>query len=158
MKITVGFPVKIPDMILTGTKDWGRPEHLLQKSFQVVINHELLIIPAGYISDLGSIPAPARVFYAPNDPQLVPCYLLHDIAYGAELWPRRYCDKLFLAAMRYQMVRWSKRMIIYGAVRMFGGLTYPRHTVESISNIRNLMGLTSGKRPLWEPGEVMVDK
>lgn len=158
-KINIYLEEKIPDTLMLDKTEHGRPVHKLQKNFLVWINNQKncirFCIYSGIEFDYASIPRPLWSFCLPSDPKITAASLVHDVAYGAELWPRKFCDQLFLAIMKYRNVPAWKRTIMYSAVRIGGGFTYKEHTNESVTNIRKTLRVfDDGKRPLWKPGEM----
>lgn len=60
-----------------------------------------IVVPAGFLSDLGSIPWFGRIFINPADPQLAKAFVLHDYileAFGPEKQP-------FAASQLYEALR-----------------------------------------------------
>ena len=86
-----------------------------------------VMVPAGFVSDLASIP---RVFWRIAPPWDAHCVaaVVHDFIYvtghcgGATQRPftRKQADLLFLHMMEQAGVGWAKRHAMYRAVRMFG--------------------------------------
>lgn len=145
----VFFPVKLPNPIPLDRCEGGRPKFQLEVPFVVHINGTALTIPAGVEFDYASVPRALTNIFPPNDPDYQAASLLHDVAYQAELWPRDFNDKLFLAAMIGTGVERWKRNTMWFAVRIGGGFTYRKHSIESVLKVRNLMNLASQIRPLW---------
>ena len=84
-------------------------------------------VPAGFVTDFGSIPEilweiPALV---PNGSAADPAYVLHDYLYtlhhkGIGLMTRKQADDLLLEALAVCGVNWLRRYTIYSGVRMGG--------------------------------------
>jgi hypothetical protein len=151
---TVFFPDRIPDTKMIGTYEKERPLHLLQEDFRVIIDGQEFTLKAGIVFDFASVPRPFWSLVPPMDPKYAGASLLHDVGYGAEIWPRKYCDDLFLAAMITSKVKRWKRQVMYYAVRVGGRFTYKNHTKASIKKIRVLLGVPGMKRPEFEAGEI----
>ena len=62
---------------------------------------------------------------------------LHDALYASEFYDRKTCDELFLAAMESDGVPYKKRMAMFYAVRMFGGLVWKDHKQEEVDAYRS---------------------
>lgn len=82
-----------------------------------------VIVPAGFITDFASVP---RILWSiiPPTGRYTKAAVLHDYLYvtkGDHNFSRKYCDKLFLEAMKVLKVKKWKRIIMYLAVRAFGG-------------------------------------
>ena len=83
-----------------------------------------IVVPAGMLTDLASVPRPARSFVGRVGRHLEAA-ILHDYLYGA--WQdrdggipleeeREFADRLFRAAMAAASVSWLKRGAIFKAV------------------------------------------
>ena len=145
----VYFPVKLPNPIPLDRCDGGRPKFALEAPFNVYIDGTPLTIPAGIEFDYASVPRIFTNIFPPNHPNYQAASLLHDVGYQGELWPRNFCDKLFLAAMAGTGVERWKRNTMWFAVRIGGGQTYRQHSAESIARVRALMSIYNQTRPLW---------
>ena len=88
-------------------------------------------IPAGFLTDLASVPRPARWAVSRVGPHLE-ASIVHDWLYVAWQFEgreptdrmRRFADDVFLAAMKKAKVRWLQRNLIYGAVRLGGWIAF----------------------------------
>jgi hypothetical protein len=96
---------------------------------------EVIHVPADFVTDFASVP---RAFWS-----LIPPWgsygkaaVVHDYCYGAELYPRKRCDEIFLEAMTVLEVPTWKRQLMYRMVRAFGWISWRRHTKESIEHYR----------------------
>lgn len=84
-----------------------------------------LIVPAGFVTDLASIP---RILYAliPVNGRHRAAAILHDWLYETQPLPRAECDRLFLDAMADSGVRWTQRQAMYAGVRIGGWVPWSR--------------------------------
>jgi hypothetical protein len=146
--ITVEFPVLIPDTIGLNEYEDKRPLFLLQVDYEVIIDGSRLVIPAGFKYDYASVPRGLWNTFLPYDPQYAGPATAHDYLYGGEIIDRKTADEIFLAGMEFTGVSKVKRNLMHAAVRLFGGFTYKKHTIESIKKIRELSGIKSTLRPL----------
>ena len=88
-------------------------------------------IPAGFLTDLSSVPRPGRWYVSRVGPHLE-ASIVHDWLYVAWQFEgrepadrmKRFADDVFLAAMKEAKVGWFKRWLIYGAVRLGGGSAF----------------------------------
>lgn len=146
----VRFPDGLPDTCMVPGKEGGRALWLLQKQYRVVINGYDFVMRAGIVFDYASVP---RLFWPvvpPCEPETAPAALLHDVAYGGELWPRKVCDMLLLGGLRACNVPAWKRAIMTAAVRIGGARPY-RHTEEKRMAVRKILGLgNETNTPLWK--------
>lgn len=94
----------------------------LHEALRVVDGKLAFTVPAGFASDLASIPRPFRGFIETSDLGLAPAFV-HDCLYsrgGLGLYDRRGADRLFLDLMATQGVPAWRRYSAYWAVRLFG--------------------------------------
>lgn len=96
-------------------------------------------VKAGYRTDGASIPRMAWRVVGHPWAQYLPAAIVHDILYGTEVWDRKEADRCFLGLMQCIGVGWLKSHVIYSAVRMFGGLTWSRHTDASRNYARKYL-------------------
>lgn len=84
---------------------------------------EMITVPAGFVTDLASIP---RVFHAliPINGRHRAAAILHDWLYETQSRSRAESDRLFLDAMADSRVRWSQRWAMYLAVRAAGWMVW----------------------------------
>lgn len=83
------------------------------------------VIPAGYSCDLDSVPRHAGPFYAWFKGRSLIGAIVHDYCYDSGVH-RAAADRYFLEVMEWEGVRKRYRLPIYWAVRLFGGLSYPK--------------------------------
>lgn len=89
-----------------------------------------IIIPAGFVSDGGSVP---RLFWNIVDPwgPASKAYWLHDFLYKTQERSRLVSDAILMEAMEVLSVNWFKRKLIYRGVRLFGWIAWNIHTKEN---------------------------
>jgi len=83
----------------------------------------VVVVPAGTVTDLASIPWPVRAFLPPDGPW-AKAAVLHDHLYatkGEGRFGRKQADGVLREAMEVLGVPAWKRAIIYNAVRLGGG-------------------------------------
>jgi hypothetical protein len=97
-------------------------------------------ISAGYQTDGATIPRIAwSIVGSPMSMPVLPCALVHDALYSAELVPAHAdADWIFLGLLQRADVGWVKRNAIWTAVRTFGGIVWDRHTAKSVLESRRL--------------------
>jgi len=83
----------------------------------------LIVVPAGFVTDLASIP---RLLYAifPVNGLHRAAAILHDYLYERKIYKRSICDKLFLEAMKSSGVSYATRTAMYIGVRIGGWLPW----------------------------------
>ncbi len=82
-------------------------------------------IPKKFQFDGASIP---RFFWrllgCPHHPQYIRAGALHDYLYATQLLPRKEADLCFLCVLKTDKVNYIPRILMYYAVRIFGGKAY----------------------------------
>ena len=96
---------------------------VLVKPVNVEIDGREFTIPKGFITDFASVP---KAFWSILPPmgKYGLAALLHDYLYRTGLVSRKEADKLFLKMMKKLGVSRWKRIVMYLAVRVFGGKAY----------------------------------
>ena len=91
----------------------------------------------GFRTDGASIPRLLWfVFGSPYDPEIMAAAIAHDALYRGEIVPRKDADSIFREMMeKCGIKRWKRRRIWLG-VRLFGWITWLRHTPESVAEAR----------------------
>lgn len=79
-----------------------------------------VVIPAGFATDLASVPRVPFAFWLAGDTGRK-AGLVHDWLYVAKLCPRVTADAVFLEALAAEGVPTWRRRLMYRAVRWFGG-------------------------------------
>lgn len=82
-----------------------------------------IVVPAGFETDFASIP---RFFWRvlPPTGQYGKAAVVHDFLYRTRRVPRVTADRMFLLAMEELSVPKPVRLVMYYAVRVFGGFAY----------------------------------
>lgn len=88
-----------------------------------------IVVPTGFITDGASIPWGFQWLLKKGGP-LFPCAVVHDYLYCCANIPRKEADQIFLEMMLENEVSRWKAYLMYGAVRIFGGLFYGRSKRE----------------------------
>ena len=80
-------------------------------------------VPSGFITDLASIP---RLFWniLPPFGKYTEAAVIHDYLYRTHLTTRAVADRTLLEGMRLCRVSRWQRVVIYCAVRLFGGIPW----------------------------------
>lgn len=100
-------------------------------------------VKPGFRTDGASIPRFFwRVFGSPYEPDIFAAAIAHDALYRGELVPRRDADAAFLAMMDESGVPRRKRRLVWIGVRLFGWITWLRHTPASVAEARSYMVLS----------------
>lgn len=121
------------------TRD-GRSLWILQRplSFRAGNEGHVITVPAGFITDLASIPRPVWSLFPPDGPW-AKAVVVHDFLYetrGTGVWrgqggvgrgtpySRREADGILLEAMADQGIGWFARHVMWTAVRLGGGRSW----------------------------------
>lgn len=87
--------------------------------YQSDVALETFTVPAGFRTDLASVPRLPLVYWAcgscANEAAVV-----HDFLYGARLVDRATADAVLLEASAVTGVPWLRRTLMYWGVRLFG--------------------------------------
>lgn len=84
---------------------------------------DIIKVPAGFITDLASIP---RIFWniLPPFGEYTKASIIHDYMYTTHCRPKEVADKIFLEAMEVLGVASWRRNLMYYAVKYFGSSSY----------------------------------
>jgi len=86
-------------------------------------NDDIISVPAGFITDLASIPRVLWNILPPNG-KYGKASVVHDYLYVEAIGNKKYADNIFLEAMELLGVGYFKRYSMYWAVRAFGKGSY----------------------------------
>ena len=101
----------------------GSGQWELLRPYSAVWDTGRIDVPAGFKTDLSSIPRIARSIIPQIGDQNGPS-VIHDWCYRFHWETRALSDALFLAGMIFKAVNWLRRNIIYSAVRTGGWVTW----------------------------------
>lgn len=126
-------PLKSPDYELA--QDFYFPATV--GGWNVVVH-----VTPGFRSDGASIPRMLwPVFGSPYDPDIITDAIAHDALYRGEIVPRKDADDTFRDLMAKSGIgKWKRRRFWIG-VRLFGWITWLRHTPESVAEARRHISL-----------------
>ena len=100
-------------------------------------------VKPGFRTDGASIPRFLWfIFGSPYDPDIFPSAIGHDAMYRGRIVPRRVADAAFRDMMAENGVPERKRRAILRGVRLFGWITWLRHTPESVAEARKYITLS----------------
>jgi len=95
----------------------------LAEEFAVKVMDFTIVVPAGFVSDLESVPRLPLV-YALFKNRAPKSAILHDYLYTTREQPRNVADRIFLGAMEAEGLPWWMRRAMYAGVRVGGGFVY----------------------------------
>lgn len=110
-------------------------------------------VPKGFVSDGPSAPPRLRKCRRRLTDAYLAAAIFHDLLYRWQPVTRKRADQLFLEAMthedtrgpaQYRLLRWVRRHVVYGCVRIFGARHYGQR----------LVGCLDGRRPCLTPCQV----
>lgn len=85
---------------------------------------ELITAPAGFKTDLASIPRILWSWLSPDDPQIRDAAVIHDYLYTVrDKGTRKEADELLVEMMKSLSASWFTRELVWTAVRV-GGSAY----------------------------------
>jgi hypothetical protein len=131
----------------------GRPLYDNTTPFPLGINGEIHWMPRRFETDGASVPRLLWSVIPPHHPEYSAAVLVHDYAYGGQIWPKAYSDQLMLAIMIELGVPAWKRQSMYRAVQWFGAQAYRKNSGEHVAQVRALSGIVSTEMPLVGAGE-----
>ena len=100
-------------------------------------------VKPGFRTDGASIPRFFwRVLGSPYDPDVMAASIGHDAMYRGRIVPRRAADAAFRTMMAASGAPKRKRRLIWIGVRLFGWITWLRHTPESVAEARRYIELS----------------
>ena len=108
----------------------GRRYRVEQEFVYIMRTGRHLVVPAGFITDGGSVPRLLWSLYPPFGSDCDEAYVLHDFGYAhAEVWQmnRGEVDALMREVMDVKGFRTSGRAVVWAGVRLGGWLTFRRH-------------------------------
>lgn len=119
-------------LLLPKQERWCCRKPLLVKTTELVWYRDAVTyieIPAGFKSDLASIPRPLWwVLASPWDIALEA--LFHDLFYQEQTVKRRVADQTLLSMMEDRSVPWAVRWTVYLGVRVGGWVAWRQHARE----------------------------
>ena len=84
---------------------------------------ETITVPRGFQTDFASVP-PIFRFVAPRWGKYGKAAILHDYCYWEQQYKRRRADEIFREAMGVSGVALWRKLVMYWAVRLFGGRSW----------------------------------
>ncbi len=118
---------------------------------RIRINGVEMEIPAGYVTDLGTVPKFTRMFVDRADESLLG-FIIHDFLYNRviHILSRKDSDRALRTIVRLCGQDMVETYLTYMFVRMLGWLFFDKHTTcyrkvphHLIFNVRNGLGYTS---------------
>jgi len=135
------FPTKPAVRPLAGS-DYELAQHFY---FPAAVGGEwpvVVHVSPGFRTDGASIPRFLwRVFGSPYEPDIFPAAIAHDALYRGEIVGRADADAAFLRMMEIGGIRRRKRRLIWLGVRLFGWITWRRHTSVTVAEARRFIGM-----------------
>ena len=108
-------------------KDWVLLEAM---TYSLGNTNEKIIVPAGFVTDLASIPP----FLAPLGLTVYGRYaraaIIHDYLYWTQICTRDQADRLLVIAMKESNVASGKETTIYEGVHLFGSRAWEANSAE----------------------------
>lgn len=126
-----------PDTVQISDEEF-RVEQPFVYTFMKDGRRQNILVPAGFITDYGSIP---KIFQNIIEPigRYAACYIVHDLIYAAELFTRAECDWILLCHLQEKGAFWLRRNSVYSAVRGGGWFVWKKHDFNEVSKLRSLI-------------------
>ena len=97
----------------------GLPQYRVTAPFTFNVGKGFYVnIPVGFVSDLASIPWPARNWFNPSDKRWAQAAVVHDYCCSKRIFSRSLCDHLFLEAMLTNGTPWHIAWTMYASVKL----------------------------------------
>ena len=111
---------------LSTTAERGSENLILNKplSYYDLANNAIYTAPAGFETNLASIPKALRSFVDNDDPHIKDAAVIHDWIYTEKSLTRAQCDAVLFRACRSLGCGLIKAYVVYFSVRMGGGTHY----------------------------------
>lgn len=87
-----------------------------------------ITVPAGFITNLASIPKAVQNIIANDDPRIEMPSVIHDYCYTVQTVSREQADKVIREGMELQGAGAFIRQSVYLALRAFGGAAWDKNT------------------------------
>jgi hypothetical protein len=94
----------------------------IYRPFEVMVDQDKVIVPAGFQTDLDSVPRIPLAYWLVKG-RAIKSAVLHDFLYRQQVG-REYADSVMLAAMEEEGVGWIARRLIWAGVRAGGSWAY----------------------------------
>jgi hypothetical protein len=118
----------------------------LDHDFAACLHGYYIIVPAGFKTDLASVP---RFFWRIVPPHQYPeASILHDYMYSAEYFKREKCDKFFREILIHRNASRLRAYAMWLAVRLFGWAVWRKHDPKDVKHLREQSGLPESVFPL----------
>ena len=101
----------------------GRKWKLI-KDWEILVKGHKLIIPKGFITDFATVPRWLWLIFPPATGKYRKATIVHDWMYVTAYKTKQIADKLFLYILESSKVRFTKRYLMYYAVKLFGRGNY----------------------------------
>lgn len=122
---TVGTPVFRSTNILSQNSDGKTWTVVFPLSFHSDVLASTITVPAGFQTDLASVPRFLWAVYPPFG-KYTEAAIVHDYLYTWQPCTRAQADSVLMEGMQTLGVSWLSRQIIYDNVRAFGGCYWNR--------------------------------
>ena len=98
--------------------------------FTQVVQEQLLLVPKGIQTDLGSIPRALQGIF-PKDGKAMFAYILHDYLYQVGMFSRLDSDEMLEEAMGSLGVSWWRRKAVKLGLRVGGWVAWNEHRAKN---------------------------
>ena len=102
--------------------------------YRIGVSKDSVVIPAGFVTDMASIPPVLQSIIQQNGPYQLPA-VVHDYLYWRQECTRAQSDRILLLAMTEHDVSNGHRTAIYDAVRAAGQFAWAANARERTQNL-----------------------
>ena len=95
-------------------------------TYFTAIDKCLILVPVGFDTDLGSIPAILQGIF-PKDGKAMFGYILHDYLYRTGIYSRGVSDDMLEEAMKSLGVAWWRRKSVRAGLKLGGWVAWNEH-------------------------------
>ena len=106
--------------------------------YQIGVSRDSIVVPAGFVTDLASVPAPFIGWLHPNGAHALGA-IIHDYLYWNQSCTRAEADGLMRLALMETRVPDADRAAIYRAVRAGGAASWQSNAAERASGLPRII-------------------
>lgn len=105
----------------------GSNSYRLTKPLIYQHDNLILVVPAGFVTDLASTPSYVKFAVDDNEADIRDAAVVHDWMYSEAKYPRAVADEVLFLGMRELGASWIKAKMVFWSVRLFGGSHYGKN-------------------------------
>lgn len=94
--------------------------YALKEDYFFTCANKEFVIPAGFVTNLASIPKNLQFMFKPNNKKYLMASVCHDFLYELNNISRLECDKCYFSLMESNGANLITRLLFFIGVRLFG--------------------------------------